>query len=229
VGFGPLVVLYLIPAGLGAGPPWWAELSALSLVFLPLTLSSTLFRFRQGDLELYLKRAFSHLSVIFLTIAAFEAVSVLLDKVGGAYLHLSDGLRTVLAAVAACLLYPEIKKMTFQAIDRLVYGGRYSFRKTLLHFGRELNSELDLTALVEKFKSRIRETLDLSSTLVLVRDDRSGVLATVHDEVPAIPVDSVLVERIRGVSYLLLEDLLHAPEAEKLDGCAPAGSSTCSR
>src|SRR5262249_5936445 len=120
-GLAPIVVLYLIPAGVGVGPPWWAELSALSLVLLPVTLSSTLFRFRQGDLELYLKRAFSSLSVFFLTIAAFEAVLVLLDKVGGAYLNLSNGVRTVLAAFVACLLYPEIKKMTFHAIHPLVF------------------------------------------------------------------------------------------------------------
>ena len=222
-GFAPIVVLYLIPAGLGVGPPWWAELSALSLVLLPVTLSSTLFRFRHGDLELYLKRAISFLSVFFLTIAAFEAASVLLDKVGGAYLNLSDGVRTVLAAFTACLLYPEIKKMTFQTIDRLVYGGRYSFRKTLLSFGRELNSELDLTALLGKFQLRIRETLDLSSTLMLVRDDRNGVLRTIREDGPVVPVDSPLVERIRGVSYLLLEDLLHAPGADRLEGLRTLG------
>jgi two-component system NtrC family sensor kinase len=222
-GFAPIVVLYLIPAGLGVALPWWAELSALSLVLLPVTLSSTLFRFRQGDLELYFKRAFSSLSVFFLTIAAFEAASVLLDKVGGAYLNLSDGLRTVLAAFTACLLYPEIKKMTFQAIDRLVYGGRYSFRKTLLSFGRELNSELDLTTLVEKFDSRVRETLDLSTALVLVRDDRNGVLRSVREDGLAVPVHSPLVERIRGVSYLLLEELLHAPDAERLEGLRSRG------
>jgi uncharacterized membrane protein YhdT len=222
-GLAPIVVLYLIPVGLGVGPPWWAELSALSLVLLPVTLSSTLFRFRQGDLELYLKRAISFLSVFFLTVAAFEAASVLLDKVGGAYLNLSDGLRTVLAAFTACLLYPEIKKVTFQTIDRLVYGGRYSFRRTLLSFGRELNSELDLTALVEKFESRIRETLDLYSTLVLVRDDRSGVLRTTREDGPVVPVDSPLVERIRGVSYLVLEELLHAPGAERLEGLRARG------
>ena len=90
----------------------------------------------------------------------------------------------MLAAFTACLLYPEIKKMTFQTIDRLVYGGRYSFRKTLLSFGRELNSELDLTALLGKFQLRIRETLDLSSTLMLVRDDRNGVLRTVREDGP---------------------------------------------
>lgn len=222
-GLAPIVVLYLLPAGLGAGPPWWAELSALSLVVLPVTLSSTLFRFRHGDLELYLKRAISFLSVFFLTIAAFEAASVLLDKVGGAYLNLSVSVRTGLAVFAACLLYPEIKKLTFQTVDRLVYGGRYSFRKTLLSFGRELNSELDLTALVEKFQSRIRETLDLSTALTLVRDDRSGVLRPVREAGPVVPIDSPLVERIRGVSYLLLDDLLHAPGAEKLEGLRARG------
>src|SRR5262249_10994103 len=97
------------------------------------------------------------------------------------------------------------------------------FRKTLLSFGRELNSELDLDALVEKFTSRVRETLDLASTLVLVRDDRGGVLRTVRDDGPVVPIDSPLVERIRGVSYLLLEHLMHPPGAERLEGLRARG------
>ena len=40
---------------------------------------------------------------------------------------------------------------------------------------------------------------------------------------PSIPVDSPLIERIRGLSYVLLEDLAHAPGSERLDALRARG------
>lgn len=211
IGFGPLVLFYLLPLSLGARPPVWAEFSALTTAVLPLTLSSALFRYKPGDLEIYLKRAIGALSVVFFTFAVCSAAWVLIDRIGRSVLNLSDWAVAGVAALIGAILYPKIRQITHQAIDRIVYGGRYSFRRTLVAFGRELNAELELDSLVAKFQTRTRETLDLTSTLLLVRHDRERVLRPVGAAEPVVPVDSPLVERIRTVSYLLLEDLAHAP------------------
>lgn len=224
LGLVPLALLYLLPVGLGARTPAWAELSTLTLAVVPLTLSGILFRLRPGDIEIYLKRAIGALSVLFLTLAVFAGVAVLLDRLPGSSLRLSDWTRWGLAFVAAIVLYPWIRGFTHQAIDRLVYGGRFSFRRTLLSFGRELNAELDLQTLVAKFEQRIHETLDLSAALILVRRDREGLLRPVGDSSgPSVPIDSPLMERIHGVSYLMVEDLLQAPGAGRLDALRAQG------
>ena len=223
IGVVPLTTLYLIPTSLGARPERWTELSALTLIVLPMTLSGALFGYRPGDLELYLKRLIGWVSVGFLTIAVFEASSVLLDRVGRPYFDLGDWVIKGLAVLVAAILYPKLSTVTHQAIDRLIYGGRYSFRRTLLSFGRELNAELYLEALVRKFQQRTRETLDLVSTLLLVRHDREAVLRPVSEPSPTVPVDSPLVERIRDVSYMLLDDLARAPGADKLEALRAQG------
>ena len=223
IGLGPFSLLYLIPSGLGIKVPWWCEFSALTLAVLPLTLSGTLFRYRPGDLEIYLKRVIRALSILFFTFAISSAAWVLIDRLGRPYLGFSDWVAGGMAALIAVVLYPQIRSFTSQIIDRLVYGGRYSFRSTLLAFGRELNAELDLESLVAKFQERTRETLDLSTTLLLVRHDRERGLRPVGGSDPVVPIDSPLVERIRSVSYLMLDDLLQAPGAERLESLHARG------
>jgi PAS domain S-box-containing protein len=54
-------------------------------------------------------------------------------------------------------------------VDRAFYRARYSYRATLLDWGRELNAETDLPSLLARLEERIRETLAVPRAAVLVR------------------------------------------------------------
>ena len=47
------------------------------------------------------------------------------------------------------------------AIDRVFYRDRYDYRRALVGFARELNTDLDLDRLAERLLSRVKDTLDV--------------------------------------------------------------------
>src|SRR5262249_22274409 len=61
-------------------------------------------------------------------------------------------------------------------LDRLYYKDRYDYRKALVGFARELNSDLDLNRLTERLVTRVRDTLGIDKIAVFLPS------ATEHSE-----------------------------------------------
>ena len=80
----------------------------------------------------------------------------------------ASGLRYASILVAA-VAYLRVRSWVKTGVDRAFYKARYSFRTTLLDFGRELNLETDLASLAERLERRVCETLDVPEASVLVR------------------------------------------------------------
>ncbi|MEE8111207.1 MAG: ATP-binding protein [Acidobacteriota bacterium] len=170
VGLLPFTFLYLVPRGINfPGFGGW-ELSALSLVLLPLFLAAAIAGSRMVELEYFLKKGVTYLAIGFFIIAVFLAASILLTNLLGSYLEAPDRLASALAAVTAGLLVPGVRRLANSLIDHLFYSSRYDLRRTLIEFGRELNGFHDLSDLVTAFTERIRESLGVAESRILVRD-----------------------------------------------------------
>ena len=60
-----------------------------------------------------------------------------------------------LATLVAVLLAPPVKELVQNALDRVFYRDRYDYRRALVGFARDLNSDLDLHRLAERLVSRV--------------------------------------------------------------------------
>jgi PAS domain S-box-containing protein len=117
---------------------------------------------------------------------------------------------TALAVLGAAILYPQIRTLTRSTVDRIFYRDKYNFRRTLVGFGRELNSELDLDVLIGKIESRVRQTLGFDRLALYLFDDARGDLVRVGKGTfgpERLAGEPSLLERVRRVSYLDLGDL----------------------
>ncbi len=56
-------------------------------------------------------------------------------------------------------------------LDRAFYRDRYDYRRALLGFARDLNSDLDLNRLAERLVSRVVETLLVDRMALLLEDE----------------------------------------------------------
>ena len=207
VGLGPFCGFYLIPTAMGLDPPTWAPLAAMPLVVLPLAFTAALLRYRLTDLELFLRRGVVLLSTVFFTLAAWQLLSMAVGRSVGEWLGPPMWSRG-LAALVTALVYPQIRALVIAAVDRLFFRGTYNFRRTLVGFGRELNSELDLGALVVKIEHRVRQTLDLDALAVYLRE--ADGFARGNPDGPGqarLPADQALLARSRGITYLETDDL----------------------
>lgn len=168
----PFALGYAMPFALGADPSIPMELSAIPLGFIPLAFASAIIRYRLMDVEIILKRLLVYTSAV----AAIVAIYVLILRASGN--EMLDGgesqhrwVIAFLATVVVILLAKPVKDGLQRAIDRAFYRDRYDYRRALVSFAGELNSDLDLNRLAERLVTRVRETIELDRMAFLLAND----------------------------------------------------------
>jgi len=135
------------------------KISVLSLVFLPLTFGYAIFRYRLMDVDLIFKRGMAY------TIAAGAITAAYFGAVGVASVLFHQNfpsagpLGLVVAIAVTALLFDPFKNWVQDYLDKFFYRKRYDYRKTLIEFGRDLNSETDLDQMLTSIVDRLSRTL----------------------------------------------------------------------
>jgi PAS domain S-box-containing protein len=167
----PFAFGYAIPFALGVDPSISRGLSAVPLGFVPLAFASAIIRYRLMDVEIILKRLLIYTSAV----AAIVAIYVLILRASGGYVVEGENqhrwIIAFLATVVVVLLAKPVKDGLQNAIDRAFYRDRYDYRRALVGFARELNSDLDLNRLADRMVTRVRETIELDRMAFLLATD----------------------------------------------------------
>ena len=160
IGAGPFLLAYAMPFAFGATPSLAMELTAVPLGLMPLAFASAIVRYRLMDVEGILKR----LLVYTAAVSAIAAIYMVIVRTTGVYfVSTEDDHRWVIAALATVvvlLLARPVKDGVQSAIERVFYRDRYDYRRALVGFARELNTDLDLDRLAERLLARVKDTLD---------------------------------------------------------------------
>jgi two-component system, NtrC family, sensor kinase len=170
----PYSLLYVVPYLLGSLPGAAMKISALSLALLPLTFGYAIFRYRLMDVDLIFKRG------VVYTLAAATVVGMYFGLVAGVaeLVHMrrpsSGPVGLILAVVVTALLFDPVRKWIQDRIDQFFYRTRYDYRRTLLEFGRELNSETNLDAMLSSLMDRLSRTLAVERVAIFLSQDDAG-------------------------------------------------------
>ena len=183
----PFAFGYAIPFALGVEPSISMGLSAVPLGFVPLAFASAIIRYRLMDVEIILKRLLIYTSAV----AAIVAIYVLILRASGGYLVEGENehrwIIAFLATVVVVLLAKPVKDGLQNAIDRAFYRDRYDYRRALVGFARELNSDLDLNRLADRMVTRVRETIELDRMAFLLATDDGDFEALAQEGFDAAP------------------------------------------
>jgi PAS domain S-box-containing protein len=169
LGAGPFALMYALPWALGVEPPVALQLTALPLAIVPLALASAIVRYRLRDVEIIVKSG-----LVYATFVGGSALLyfVLLWIVGLLLGSDPPGWLVALMATLVVVLLAQPVKQTIQAgLDRLFYRDRYDYRRALVGFARDLNSDLDVVRLSQRLVSRIVDTLVVDRMLLLIAND----------------------------------------------------------
>src|SRR5271166_5421470 len=155
----PFTLFYVIPYLSGNVPTLAMKVSVLSLLFLPLTFGYAIFRYRLMDVDLIFKRGMAYtIAAGAITAAYFAAVGVASELFHQNFP--SAGPIGLVAAIAVtALLFNPFKNWVQEYLDKVFYRKRYDYRKTLIEFGRDLNSETDLDKMLTSIVDRLSRTL----------------------------------------------------------------------
>ena len=145
----PFAVLYVAPYALGMMPNQYMRLSVLSLALIPLTLAYAIARYRLMDVDILFRRGYAYTLATLCVLAAFYGIVFSLGSL--VQKNFKDVGNTGLIAVmlVAAFLFQPIRNWIQERLDKHFYRDRYDYRRTLVEFARELNSETDLDAMLQ--------------------------------------------------------------------------------
>ncbi len=166
VGAMPFVVLYILPLLFGHVPPY-AEYTAVLLGCIPLAFASAIVRYRLMDVEVIIKKALVVAAFVVFLVLIYDGVLRVVSWTLGADENRSS-FWALLAMLVGALVAPWLRNAIQSGLDRLYYKDRYDYRKALVSFARELNSDLDLGRLSSRLVGRIRDTLAVDKIAVFL-------------------------------------------------------------
>ena len=212
LGAGTFAMGYALPYALGVEPSLPMEFSVIPLSLIPLAYASAIVRYRLLDIEVIVKRAM----VFAAALAAMVVIyAVLLEAVERVFLRGNGANQWVLAFLAtlvAVLLTPPVKTFVQNVLDRAFYRDRYDYRRALLGFARDLNSDLDLNRLAERLVSRVVETLLVDRMALLLEDEVTPHFGSMwasgfgNNHPPALPKRSAIGSRLVDGHNVTLDD-----------------------
>jgi len=230
----PFTLIYAIPylADIHV-PSLLTKLAGLSLVFLPLTFSWAIVRYRLMDVDLIFKRGVTYtLATAALVGLYFGVVAVTAEMVHARL----PSLRTwglLLAIIITGLIFDPLKRAIQGRVDKMFDQRRFDYRETLVEFGRGLNSQTDLRALLDSIVERLPEALLVTRVAVFLAEesdtprlDPKFELAAAHGltnlssaELKSLDAGFLDFDRPEANNHIFLENpqqVLRLPEMQRL-------------
>jgi PAS domain S-box-containing protein len=212
LGGAPFAIGYALPFALGVDPSLPMQLSAIPLGLIPLAYASAIVRYRLMDIEVIVKRALVYSAALGAIVAIYAALLQGVQRVWLKGDNQHDWIIAFLATLVALLLAPPVKNAVQNALDRAFYRDRYDYRRALVGFARDLNSDLDLHRLSERLVSRVVETLLVDRMALMLEDEAAPYYGAVRasgfgdSHPPALPKVSGIGERLAAGHIVALDD-----------------------
>jgi two-component system NtrC family sensor kinase len=211
----PFISLYLVPFLFGHVIRG-AEYTAVLLGCIPLAFASAIVRYRLMDIEVIIKKAFTVASVGLLLTGIYVGTLLLVNFLPGAARN-NGSFWALFATLVVAVVAPWLWKSIQTGLDRLYYRDRYDYRRALLSFTRDLNSDLDVNRLGQRLVDRIAETLGIDRIALLLPDSEgeSGrfvarAVSGVPGGIEAIESGSPLAARLMDGQTVTIEDAASA-------------------
>jgi len=227
----PFTLFYVIPFLADVDvPTLLTKFAVAALVFLPLTFSYAIVRYRLMDVDLIFKRGVTYTLTTAAVVGVYFGLVGTLAEIVHNRLSWTGKWGLVAAIVVTALLFDPIKRAIQARVDRLFEQKRYDYRETLIQFGRGVTSQTDLHALVNSIVERLTQTLLVGRIAVFVAkdsDDRRtrftlegahGIPENVVSEINHLDLDFLHFDGRGAASHIFLENpqqVLHLPDSQR--------------
>jgi two-component system, NtrC family, sensor kinase len=230
LGVGPFAFGYALPWALGIDPPLALQLTAIPLGLVPLTFASAIVRYRLRDVEVIVKRGLAYTAFFAASAALWNALLKLTGFVFPNDADQRNWIIALLGTIIVVLLARPVKEAIQNALDRVFYRDRYDYRRALVAFARDLNSDLDVVRLSERLVARIVETLVVDRMVLMLADEGSGDFSSIGaygftQAVPRLLRSSSITGRLDAGRTVALDDPIVAARflAEEVELWRDAG------
>src|SRR5476649_2593723 len=168
LGVVPFGLGYALPWAFGVNPPLELQLTAVLLGVVPLCFACAIVRYRLSDVEVIIKRGLGYTAFLGASAALYFALRKITSFVFVSDVDNHNWVIAALATLVIVLLARPVKDAVQNAIDRAFYRDRYDYRRALVAFARDLNSDLDIVRLSQRLVARVVETLVVDRMALLL-------------------------------------------------------------
>jgi hypothetical protein len=163
------------------------------------------------DVEIILKRALVAATIVAAVVGIFVGLLGVAQRLLPTRVLGQDWVLALLGTMVALLFAPRVKALVETSLDRAFYRDRYDYRRALVGFARELNSDLDPTSLARRLASRIVETLVVDRMAILAAADGAWSFEPMYAQglegsCPTLSGDGAMVQRIVEGRHVTLDD-----------------------
>ena len=168
-------------------PALLTKFAGLCLVFLPLTFSWAIVRYRLMDVDLIFKRGVAYTLATASLIGLYFGAVALAAELVHKQLPNFGAWGLVATVIITAQLFDPLKRGIQARVDRVFDRRRYDYRQTLIDFGRGLSSQTDLDAVLAAVTDRLTRTLLVSRVAIFLDGPRGRyALAASHGLHPAL-------------------------------------------
>ena len=153
-----------------AMPDTITRIAGICLVFLPLTFSWAIVRYRMMDVDLIFKRGVTYTLATAAIVGVYFALLAIAATLAQARLRSFGTWGLFTAIIVAALLFEPLKQAIQLRVDRLFDRQSYDYRSTLIAFGRGLSSFTNLDALLHAIVDRLPRTLLVDRVAVFLQE-----------------------------------------------------------
>ncbi len=199
--FLPVLFLYLLPIAFGGViPEFRAALYFPPLVFLPLSVTYAIIRYRLLDVDRVLSRALTYLLTTATALAAFYVLVALLSLAVQEAMRPNDPLVIASYLLLLVLGLQPLHNLVQRAVDRMFYRSPADYRRALSNLSRGLVVTPDLQRTLRLLEEQLQQALAPEKFVIyLYHDDQGEYLphASQEDSAPPYSADDPLVRLIR--------------------------------
>lgn len=204
IAFLPALALYLFPIVFGPTiPEFQGALFFPMLVFLPLSVTYAIIRYRLLDVDRILGRALAYLLTTGVALGAFYGLIALISYTIEESLRADEPLAIGLFLVLLAVGLTPVRDLIQRAIDRLFYRAPADYRRVLSSLSRGLAVTPNLNEIMRLLEEQLSQALAPERFIIYLYNDEYGQYfphATREDSAPAYPADDPLAMHIQRMA-----------------------------
>ena len=223
----PFTLLDVVPILTGIQVPGvLVRLGGICLIFLPLTFSWAIVRYRLMDVDLIFKRGVTYTLATASLVGLYFGAVAFAAEVVHTRLPSAGAWGLIAAIIITAQLFEPLKRAIQDRVDRVFDRKRYDYRQTLITFGRGLSSQTDLDRLLHSIVDRLSETLLVARVAIFFPNPDGGYTLKAGHGLPAQlltpesrpALDFLNFDQPDAGTHLFLENpqqVLHFPSEER--------------
>jgi PAS domain S-box-containing protein len=169
-GFAPFAILYAIPYVADVPLSPYMNYAVVTLPLIPLTIAYAIVRYRLMDVDVIFRRSYAYTLATLGVLAAFYGVVFSLGSLVQKNFKDLSSAWLIFVMLLAAFIFQPLRNWIQEKLDQYFYRDRYNYRRTLIEFARELNSETDLDHMLQLVADRLMQTLSIRHVAFFLTD-----------------------------------------------------------